>query len=580
MLRYAVACIVAALCLVACHADRARVESELAKVADRVEGFVVVQLPAAGELTLSPGQSLTADDLRGVVLDDDPPVAGDPPGAWDPRMTDDCLPAERPYVAEGIAPFRLREFDCEFSYGGWHTWAMTQYASEHGFGIVSTYNSKPEDWSHLPAGTRFMRWGGFIDWHKWMPAHGLADGRWDLLVDLDLVPMLAAEEGFQLVPGYSSLMIDMEHGRLSPEKLREQEWYPAAGSEAERAAFEARYYEGYAQTYIAPVEAARRNGWRDISVYGWAPFGRVWFGLEDARLDPATDFAWNAFGRAIYDAVDILNPSVYCFYWSPQNVAYTLANIDLNLELVRSAEVRKPMRPYYWTLLHGGGSGERWWSGQPLPDEDVRAMTAMCFFTGAEGMVLWNWSGTGSHQTVALEAGAYVMVAEPAIVRATADDAEITLQRYDVIKLASIADDGTVSFRRVDRERFRDGWGVTDADPSYTAARDDLLPHLRPRAEPVAALVEGLALVKPFEYLLRHGEPVVDVSAQEQFRDTLPILRRVRIEGHQVIATYDPRVIHGGAPREIVLADFDGRAGLTLTLPADDQVRLFVLRDA
>jgi len=26
------------------------------------------------------------------------------------------------------------------------------------------------------------------------------------------------------------------------------------------------------------------------------------------------------------DVVDIVNNSVYCFYWSPQNVAFTLAN--------------------------------------------------------------------------------------------------------------------------------------------------------------------------------------------------------------------------------------------------------------
>jgi len=313
----------------------------------------------------------------------------------------------------------------------------------------------------------------------------------------------------------------------------------------------------------------------------------MWHGLQDVRLDPATDWAWNAFGKAIYDAVDILNPSVYCFYWSPQNVAYTLANIDLNLTLVDTATERKPMRPYYWTLLHGGGAGERWWQGQPLPDEDARAMTAMCFFTGCEGMVLWNWSGTGSHQVVKLEEGRYVMLRDecpPDAVHAApaADGAPATppaLRRYDVVKLIAIAEDGTVTFRKVDRERFRDGYGVTDADPSYTIASEDLLPHFRPRAEPVAALIEGLALVKPFERLLREGTPRVDVPAQEQYRDTLPIVRRVEIEGHHIIATYDPMVIHGGEPREIVLEDFAGHPGLTLTLPADDQLRIFVLRE-
>ena len=68
-----------------------------------------------------------------------------------------------------------------------------------------------------------------------------------------------------------------------------------------------------------------------------------------------TDHAWNAFGRQIYDVVDIVNNTVYCFYWSPQNVAYTLANIDSNMALVNSLPTKKPVRPYFWTLLHGGG---------------------------------------------------------------------------------------------------------------------------------------------------------------------------------------------------------------------------------
>lgn len=573
MVRRLVSCLALVSCACLVSADRVEVEAELARAAALIEGFAITELPAAGEVSLSATESVTVEDLRGVALDDDPPVAGEPADEWDPRMADDCPTEARPYAPEGIAPFRLRYFNCEFCYGGWHTWSMNQYASEHGFSIVSTYNSNPTAWAHLPEGTRFMRWGGFINWHKWMPEHDLADGRYDLLVGRDLIPLLAAEEKMQLIEGYDSIMIDLEHGRLSPEKLHEQEWYPAGASEAERAAFEKRYYAGWAQTYVAPVEALRRNGWRDISVYGWAPFGRMWHGLADVQLDPATDWAWNAFGRDIYDSVDILNPSVYCFYWSPQNVAYTLANIDLNMALVNSADELRPMRPYYWTLLHGGGGGERWWKGQPLPDEDARAMTALCFFTGCDGMVLWNWSGTGSHQTVKLEEGAYLMLRDDCVA------GELTLQRYDVIKIVGIAEDGTVTFRCVDRERFRDGWGVTDADPSYTIARDELLPHLRPRAEPVAALIEGLALVKPFERLLREGEPAVDVSAQEQFRDTLPIVRRVSIEGHHIVATYDPMVLHGGEPRQIVLEDFAGHAALTLTLPADDQVRIFVLRE-
>jgi hypothetical protein len=37
--------------------------------------------------------------------------------------------------------------------------------------------------------------------------------------------------------------------------------------------------------------------------------------------------------------------------------------------------------------------------------------------------------------------------------------------------------------------------------------------------------------------------------------------------------------VHGQEARQIVLSDFAGRQGLTLTLPADAETRLFVLRE-
>ena len=46
-----------------------------------------------------------------------------------------------------------------------------------------------------------------------------------------------------------------------------------------------------------------------------------------------------------------------------------------------------------------------------------------------------------------------------------------------------------------------------------------------------------------------------------------------------VIATYDPQVVHGKEAREITLTGFAGHKGLTLKLPADEETRVFVLRD-
>ena len=89
----------------------------------------------------------------------------------------------------------------------------------------------------------------------------------------------------------------------------------------------------------------------------------------------------------------------------------------------------------------------------------------------------------------------------------------------------------------------------------------------------------GMALVKPFEHLLRHGEVKIDVSAHRQFAQTLPLVRRVELGGVHVVITYDPAVVHGGEPRNVVLPDFDGHRGLTLTLPADAETRIFVFEE-
>lgn len=573
--RITVGLLVLALCGAGATAFAAdpQLEAELARLHDLVEGFAVVELPAGGEVTLATEQSLTVDDLRGVELDDSPPLLGERPEGWDARMVDDRPAGEAPYVAEGIAAFRFQQFTNEFSYGGWHNWFMDEYAVTHGFSVLSSYNHAPDDWPHLPEGTGWLKWGGLVNWHRWMQERGIEERHYHELAGMDLLELMLQEERLAHDPQFDQLMIDLEHGLIRPDALREQPWYPADAGEAEREAFEKRYYDAYAQTYVAPVEAARRNGWRNISVYGWAPFGRTWWGLEEVVIDPETDWAWNAFGREIYRSVDILNPSVYCFYWSRQNVAYTLANIDLNMQLVRSADTHKPVRPYYWNRLHGGGGDPRWWSGQPIPDEDMRAMTALCFFTGSDGLVLWSWSGTGNHHRPQVEAGAYVMVGDGFESAPQAGGDAVAFERYDVLLIDLIDGDGTVRFRRVDPARA--GAGVQEGDPTFAMDRDALEPLLRPVSSPIAAMVEGLALVKPLEYLLRHGEVIIDVSAQEQYGQSLPIVRRVALEGYHAIATYDPLALSGGEPRAVTI----DVAGTAVTLPADSQTRIFVARE-
>ncbi|MBD3293562.1 MAG: hypothetical protein GF393_11615 [Armatimonadia bacterium] len=554
------------------YAADAELEAEIQRLGERVDGFEVIALPGDGEITLTLDQALTAEDLRGVTLDDTPPVLGEPPGDRDTRMVDEWPDGEAPYEAPDIAPFRFDYFTTEFSYGGWHNWHMHEYAATHGFGVLSAYRYGPDEWTHMPEGTRWLKWGGLVNWHKWMDERGIEERHYHELADLDLLELMLQEKSLAHNPQFDQLMIDMEHGLIGPEKLREQDWYPADGTDAEKAALEQRYYDAYAQTYVAPVEAARQNGWRDISVYGWQPFSRTFWGLGEATADPATHFGWNAYGRRIYDAVDILNPSVYCFYASRQNVAYTLANIDLNMRLIASADEHKPMRPYYWNLLHGGGGGERWWARQPLPDEDMRAMTAMCFFTGCDGLVLWSWSGTGNHHRPRIEAEQHVMVGEAFALEPEAGGEATGFARYDVLYVDEVAEDGPVQFRLVNPGAGN--LGVEDGAPVFAMARDELAPLLRPDSSPIAAMVEGLALVKPLEYLLRHGEVVIDVPAQQQFANTLPIVRRVAFDGYHAIATYDPMALETGQARTVSI-EIEGAAVIA---PADEQVRIFVLQ--
>lgn len=577
-------------------ADR-EAKTALERLQRLVPRWKPVTWPPGRDLVLRASDALTVEDLRGIDLDEDPPALAGPVPAYSKQMADDCPPEARPYVARGIRPFRFRYFHCEFNYGGWHNFDMQDYAATHGFNILYPYTRRAEEVRHWPRGTKILHWGGFADWHKFCP-----DGRYDRLLERDLDRLHQESGAFRRDPAGGAakdladyLMIDQEHPVLPPDRLREQPWYPKGAAEAERAAFEKKYYDGYAETYLSSVRAARAAGWSNISIYGWYPYGRTWGGLERAEADPGTNQAWNLFGKRILDAVDVVNNSVYCFYWSPQNVAYTLANIDMNLKMVNSAPKPKPVRPYYWTLLHGGGSGWRWWREQPLASEEARAMFALGFFTGFDGLDLWNWSGTGSHHVPVLASTVRrevegpdgkkrqvtetqyhdVMVARE--FRAKAENgAEETFRRYDVLHILSV-EGGTARFQKI--RPGAENHGVGPKFPFFTMPEAGLRPNLRAKSEPVAAAVEGLALAKPFEYLLRHGQPRIDVPAREQFGKTLPIVRRVKLGRWHVVATYDPAVIFGGSPREIVLENFDGVRGRTLRLPADGETRIFVVEE-
>lgn len=451
------------------------------------------------------------------------------------NYADDCPPDARPYVATNIAPFRFRYFTNECNYHGYHTCELVDYAGAHGFNVLDPYKRSTNQFLHLPANTLWLNQGGW-DWTKLMPTNGVPAGRYDLLDPAVFSPVLDK----QIVSNQnrSVMMLDLEHNSpysnlypcLALSELRAQSWYPAAGTPEERAAFEARYYAGFAYTYTGPVDTSHAKGYDFVGIYGWSPFPKTWFGLEVADPDPATDFFWNAYGRTVYEHVDVLYPSLYNYYWNTfGNAAFTLANIDLNARFVAASAVRKPLRPYYWNQFHGGGDGWRWWEDQAIPVEDMRGMMTLAFFTGFDGFVLWNTTGSGSHVIPKPPAAnTDHTIRDTFSVTADGASAPTVFRRYDAIHILG-ATNGVAEFQLIEKTNAAGNYGVATNKPVYHLDSETLRAHVRPLAESVYGLVEGLALAKPYEYLLRHGEVKIDVPAQLQFKDGRPIVRRVKL---------------------------------------------------
>lgn len=552
--------------------------AEIAALKAKVRSFVPATLPATGEVVLRPEQGVSIDDLREVELDDKPPVLGKRLAPYPPEMADDCPEGERPlYQPEAIRPFRFRYFHNEFNVFGGHTWSLFDYAALHGFDIL--VRGVPEEVrSHMPADTHWLHMFYGPGWDEWMAVHQIPEGRYDLLPPLEtLVDMLVESGKYDKDPLCDHLTFDMEHGWLRPDNLRKQDWYPKNATAEEQAAFEQRYIRGFANTLIAPCLAARRQGWKNLGIYGFYPYPRQWGGLDKAQADPAGDWDWNTWGKDVYNAVDIIYASVYSFYWSPGNVAYVLANADLQKQMVDSMPVKKPIRFYFMPTLHGGGGGWRWWQGQPIAREEFQASLSLGLFTGVDGADIWSGGRSEFCSPPIPKANADLMIADDFVADSEAGEA-MAFKRYDVVHALSVdPEKKTVRFQKI--APGKPNQGVNDQAPFYTTDADELRSHLIPFAESFLGIFEGLALAKPFEYLLRHGEVKQDIPSTVQFGKGLPVVRRVKLGKISVIGTYDPNVIFGGQPRNVTLPDFDGHAGLTLVLPAEAKTRIFVVME-
>ena len=374
-----------------CAPDAQQAELELQTLCQKVPTFQVVALPDDGELALRPDRSLTIESLRGVPLDDTPPQLGP---LIEPYDANRPTTSRRPGAVRRRHRPPLRPLSCEFNYGSWHNMAMHDYAALHGFNIIypSARGPAQPHVRHEMAALGRLHQLGRVDAQA-----RIAAGRYDLPTATcgELAAEVRPDRRRRL--GLS----DDRHGARAPAPRGSKKRGYQDGDEQARQAFERKYYHGYALTYTAPMAAAKKLGYRNLSVYGWEPFLRQWWGLDTLQFSPETYWQWMRFGKEIYEsnATDILNPSLYVYYWSPQNVASTICNLDYNRELVETMPERKPIRPYYWTLLHGGDASYHWWKDQPVTNEEARAWTLLCLMSGTDGFDLWNWSGTGSHHT-------------------------------------------------------------------------------------------------------------------------------------------------------------------------------------
>lgn len=566
--------------------EDAQVNAFIEGLSRKITGFspVILELKP-GRQVLNKSQGLTIEHLRGVDIDDDPPRG--------------VYVKEGPFVAPGVKPFRFRHFTNEFNWCGHFVQDMNDYAASHGFNVVVNLSE------NAPPGTRQLRWGHMLSWENYFSERGLTWQRWDQLARRDVLGEII-QHAWEPIPG-GLAMADLEHPwPLKLEELRKQPWYPKDAPDQERARFELDYYHGFALTHTAVVEALRKKGWKSVGVYP-QPFTLTWWAFYAwIEKEPGTNGlpnvadseAWRLYGKEISSTQDVLYPDHYKFYWQPNNAVYGLAQADHDIVFARS--IGKPLRPYYWPLLHGGDAHHVWWRYQPIPLEDVRASFFFVFFTGCDGVVLWNFSG--SNECVPPELKDYDYWTEPAYhpdegqgtcslelmvgkefrLSPESGGAPVTFQRNDVLAVTRIdTRSDQIWFQHIDTSR-RDAQDFKRSKdkPTFRTSIRDLLPKLRLRTDTTAAAVEGLALAKLLEPALYKGELKIDRPAIRQFVYSEPIVRRVKFGDLHIIATYDGNSTYRRtAGRQVILDDFDGIRGLTLVLPADKEVRVFVLRE-
>ena len=550
----------------------AQINDEIKAALKRFPSLEIVSIKkATGKVELLKSKGLTSDDLKGISLQDHPPVLK--------RKLDYSEDTyEKPYLADGIGPFRLNQFNCNFNYGGHNNYQMQDYACTHGFNTIYPYRRTPEQISVLPTDTKIASWSGISKYRKtWWQDQQLPEARYDLL-NSDQFLTQPSEIQDRSPKQFDSYMLDMEHTPpLETETLKKQTWYPKTNREE----FEKRYYAGFQKSLTSTVNAYRQQGFENLGIYGWSPLERGWYPL--LANTPLPREPWELYGKSVSDSVDVIHNSAYCPYADSKNVAYVLASIEENVRRAKELDNPKPVRPYFWPLISGGGGGDRWWQEVPHLNEDQEAMIAMAFFLDIDGLVVWNWSGRSSHHVASFEtfmgtpAKRSLMVAKPFNTDDTSGQNH-EFRRYDYLHVQDTKN-GVLSFQKIHPEDKKNDYGISPKQPIYRVEFKSLIPFLRARSEPISAVIRGMALVKPFEASIRKGTPQKDFNSRDIFRENLPVYRRVKTGSYHLIITYDPQTIRTGKESKIVVKDFDGNKDLDLVFPADQHPRIFIVSE-
>lgn len=126
-----------------------------------------------------------------------------------------------------------------------------------------------------------------------------------------------------------------------------------------------------------------------LGVYAIPPIRDYW---TPVRNLPGARSGWtaaNQFLKPIADAADFTAPSLYTFYEEiPGWVKYATANIE------EAQKFGKPVYPFLWCRYHNSNKNRKY---QFIEGDYWRKQLETVRDRGANGVVLWDWSGPKNH---------------------------------------------------------------------------------------------------------------------------------------------------------------------------------------